>query len=167
MAQRESIRTHIYTQGPPRHFLVGTCMHPHSHTHTHTCMNKWYTTPTPYPLLSRARPLSIYHSQFSHFVPFSWVSVLSLPFSSHHQTPCLTNFFHSTWEILFPVLSLIPEWILSSSLTLMDHSLPLKSPIISDGIASMPLIFTKLTIHCQDCAACYSMAVTHLAEPRI
>ncbi len=131
------------------------CMHAPTFPYTDTCMNKCYTTRTPYPLLSRTSPVSIYHSQFSHFVPFSLVSLHSLPFSSHPKPPCLTIIFHNTWETLFPVLSLIPEWILPSSLTLMNHSLPLKSPIISDGIASMPLMFTKLTIHCQDCAACY------------
>lgn len=64
-------------------------------------------------------------------------------------------------------LSLIPEWIVSLPLTLMNHSLPPRSPIISDGIAPMPLMFTNLTIHCQDCAAGYDMAVTHLAELRV
>lgn len=134
------------------------------HTHTHMWINKCYTTPTPYHLLSRTRQLSIYHSQLSHFVSFSLVSC-SLP--PRPTPPCLTIIFHNIWEINFLVLSLIPEWIISFTLTLMNHSVALQSPIISNGIASTPLMLTKLTIHCQDSAAGYTMAVTHLAEPRV
>lgn len=37
---------------------------------------------------------------------------------------------------------------LSFTLTLMNHSLPLKSPITSNRTVPSPLIFTKLSTHC-------------------
>lgn len=115
------------------------------------------------------------HSLHLSFRVFSFCAIFpglcSLPpLFSTSQTPLSHHYFSQHMGVrktLFPALSLIPEWILSLSLTLMNHSLPLRSPIISDRIASTLLMFTKLTIHCQDCAVGYNMAVTHLAEPRL
>lgn len=148
MAQKELIKTHTNV---PRHFLsiVRAC------TYTHKCC----TIHTPHLMLSGIHSLPPFIIQ-SALIQCQFLD--SLPFPPQPK-PLVSPLFFT----LFHVLLLIPEWNLSSSLTLMNHSPHLKTPITSDGIASVPLIFTKLSIHCQDCIAGYNIAVTHLAELRV
>lgn len=153
----------------PRQFLVGTCTNPHSRTQTHTCMYAWISVtqhPTPYipcsPQLTL--PPFIIHC-FLILCSFPW-SLFSLspspihtpnPLSHHYILQHSSLLFHSSHNASFP---------LSFDFDDSFFPPPRRSPIISDGTASKPLMFTKLTVNCQDCAAGHNVAVTHLAEPR-
>lgn len=123
--------THVSTQGPTDTF-------PKTHTNQQMLHNTCPTSLTLQNLLSLHPPFTV----FSFCTNFQTL-LLPLPIScpnplSHHYFS-KPSMFATTHPGMEP---------LSFTLTLMNHSLPLKSPITSNRTVSSPLIFTKLSTHC-------------------
>lgn len=129
IAQRESIITHMYAHTGPQDT---SCWHAHASTfpHTHAWINVTQQPLVP-PALHNSPSLHLSFTALSFYAISPGLCSLS-SLSLHPKLPVSPLFFKTPpCALTHPRMDPFPF-----SLTLMNHSLSLKSPIISDGMAS-------------------------------